>query len=58
MGNNYYIETEHKKLYPTQVLLLYCPPILLKSIPVLNNLRQYILKQSHGVWRVEPEASL
>jgi hypothetical protein len=34
VGNNYYIETEYKKLYPTQVLLVYCPPILLKSIPV------------------------
>jgi hypothetical protein len=34
IGNNYYIEKEHKKLYLTQVLLVYYPPICLQSIPV------------------------
>jgi hypothetical protein len=34
IGNNYYIETEHKKSYPMRVLLVKYPPILLKSISV------------------------
>jgi hypothetical protein len=43
IGNNSYIDTEHKKLYPTQVLLFQYPPNLLKSIPVLISICCYHL---------------
>jgi hypothetical protein len=34
VGNNYYIEREYKKSYPTQVVLVKYRPTLLNSIPV------------------------